>query len=1194
MKKMRRLLAVLMVISMMLGVMPVVVSADDTATTANTVNVTVGVGQSVTRQIENSSNTTVTVDDQTVASVSANKVTNTVYTGETVTSPVTGNSYYIQVTDGSYLKLSGGNLTYVTSINDATAWTYNYNNNLRAYTFSSGNYYLTYNSGWGVTTKTNNNYRGFSIVSGEISRSNSGTVGYMQSPTKSNEVDVVNVEITGNAVGTTTATVGTTTYNIKVVPADLANAESLTVEFWITNRQVTANGSTSMTVAAADAYGEDGVLFSSLVPETGTYDSNVMAFWKGTLHTDTFQTTSKDLTADGIDFTYVRYYNGVWSYLTEDGEWSEIGSAQVVAYYLQSTEVTKEITTQVVDWGIVPYNSYNSTAYVLLDYAVKYEDGTLTPAGFPNSETTMAFHCDSNDTNTVEWDSDANAYFRTIKMIRAVETTEYEVYMITVTPTSDNASDKFDVNCKELQSYTYSGTEKVVWVAHEDYLGIYADSSLQYAGFTVGGDAIVPSLNIYNQQGMLVTYYVRARATETSLGVHYIDNTTGEEFYSYNIAVKDDETGVFDPDFALDSTNEDTWLTGNTVTNFYGKKQTVSAKLDDMPEIGAQYKYSNYVCTKAERTEDGKDVYLYYDFNPVVKIVADFGLPIKISPSDLSDKLNGVEIDSVTVSEAGISDKKYGTLTVENSQAVYTLTKTLNEFDTFTVLVTTKNEVEGILDEASSTIAFRVYVYPATTVYYEENFATYNGDWASTGTANAKEQTVSIVGSGANYGYESNYNTIGVSNGTEVQTSDTDATATFSFVGTGVEIYTNNTTDTGIIMVQLTGTTDDNESVSKTYFVDTAMVDGATNATVSQAVTAYSTPIISIRDLAHGTYQLNMVVAEGTVSLDGFRVHGTLTDANSVYAQDNEASPTFVELRDATLYVSVDALVAESETAQAIAKGIMTQVYNASGKDTVKALVLGQTGTYSDDATTADKVILDVIENGPKNEIYLESGETLVFAANAANMQVGLKALNTTTTASIVSSLDTTGKTYTINSCVDMFYAVPASDAINNQDAVFTITNTGEGTLSVTLLKMFNAAAVKSQLPASVETGGITVAAVNADTLASALILLGYEDETPDATLVIDVDCGGKTYRTTLKADSATGDAGKAHTFTVADIHAALDTLNLPDGYRLGKQALKAVRVAYGASETLKLTAQDCAPGVNADDVLRSLRQRIH
>lgn len=362
----------------------------------------------------------------------------------------------------------------------------------------------------------------------------------------------------------------------------------------------------------------------------------------------------KTTVTTGTDITRVRYWGKAWQYSSDDGKtWKTFESTdQVVAYYLQKTTVTDEIQTEVVDWGEVPHTWYNSTNFVLVDYAVKYQSGELNPNTFAQDGKTLAFHCNYNtDLNkTVFKYSDATGnsatnYYRKIGMIRATNTADYEVYMITLTPSSDSRTTAVASNSNSAKTYTYAGTEKVVWVDDEANLGKFEDASLHADGYHVGGEATVPGLEITNRHAMLVTYYIRAVETEDSLIVRYVDETSSPEveFYNYPITVKAET--VFDENIKLPETKIDgiTSLTNGRVENSLQKYQYVSSDLSTMPEIGSAYQFGNYECTRVVRSEDGKTVTLYYKFNNNHYFVADFGLPLHITSSDIGIQTQGWE-----------------------------------------------------------------------------------------------------------------------------------------------------------------------------------------------------------------------------------------------------------------------------------------------------------------------------------------------------------------------------------------------------------------------------------------------------------------------------------------------------------------------------------------------------------------------
>ncbi len=919
--------------------------------------------------------------------------------------------------------------------------------------------------------------------------------------------------VTGVAEGETQVTVGNTIYTIKVAKEDLSKVTPLTVEFWITNQQVTANEATSMTIAASTAgvYSENGVDISTLVPSSGKQGGNTMVFWKGTrLASDNKQTTDSgvDKTTSGTDFTYIRYWNGSWAYSSDGKTWTNVESGdQIVAYYLQRTDVTEEITTQVVDWGPKKDNwselNYLGTRYVLVDYTVKYESGEETPSSFP-TENSLGFHCDTQNMKD-------NYYYRTLGMIRGVETADYEVYMITVTPTSDSPSTVLASTAAGNTSYSYNGTEVVAWVATQEDLdnsglGTYTSISGAFT-CSIGGEPIVSGLEIYRQQGMKVTFYVRAKVTEDSLAVHYIDQTANQEFYSYNIAVKSGT--LFNEDIGL----ADSWkgnLVNGSVTNLKGKTQTVSADLSTMPAIGAQYRYSDYTCVEVVRSEDGKEVTLYYTFNNAHSFVVDFGLPLTITKTDL-----GISGDWTS---ASVSGAQYGTAAATVGDGVtYTPTQTLKGVETLQLTLT----------DSTGSVTHQIYIYPATTVYYEEGFAV-SGE--SKGSGN---QALYAGGESKDeYGYDAKYfnEQNGPSNGTQVSLTKDSGTPSFSFTGTGVDIYTNNTSASGTLAVMITT---ESGSLVKLARVVTAMQNGSTGATTGQEVTAYNVPVFSVDNLAHGNYVVKLSVVDGTVNLDGFRVYGTLATEPAFYTTDKEDNPTFIELRDQVL------------CGLSVTPDGSGQVNAALPTDTTVAVVA------SSDKYTQENVN-DLLTNGPKNEIYLQPNQALVLKITTAReVQIGLKALNAATTYTI------NNESKSISTSTDMFYTVLNKGTSDEQ--TITITNTGSGILSITKLKIC-------------DDPGAALGELTEEDLIPALVSLGYElePEEPeiqyaDATLTVEVN--GQTATLTKN-----GVVGESATFTAAEIEAAAQNL-VPDGYELKDQAAD-VTVAYGDSSTVSLSAE--------------------
>lgn len=1133
---------------------------------------------------------TYTPDDSSIASVSAEykqvEGSSEKKIGDLI-SMDSDDTYTGVISDGTnYLVLNDdGTLSSTTDINEATVWTVKrtttttgsgiFTTTTTYYTIQSGSTYLTV-TGSGNIPSTNSTlstgesstnwyysngfyygnygsrylyYNGSTWTLGtSSSTSNRGQL-YAVTNTNTPAVNATVVTFTGVKVGTTYVTVGNVRYTINVIAEDLNTAPGLTVDFWITNRPVDATNLTESTEESNNTvtrryytypattngvYSESGLLFSELVPATGTQDGNTMVFWKGTrLTSNNTQTTGAgvDRTLSGDDFIYIRYWNGAWACSADGVSWTTInGSDQIVAYYLQKTEVTDEITTKVADWG-VDRSTYDSSNFVLVDYAVRYESGERTPESFPVSGKTLAFHCDPNDSNTVHQYNNGSSStwsnnYRQIGIIKAEETNEYEVYMITVTMTSDTQGTQVAGNANSATSYEYKGTEYVVWAAtEEDFnnseLDAYSSISSAYK-YSCGGEAIVPGLEIFNRHGALITYYVRAKVTEDSLTVHYIDQTANTQFYSYNIAVSSGT--MFEKDIALAEPWKGDLKNGN-VTNTLGKTQTVSADLSTMPAIGAQYRYSDYTCTQVVCSDDRKEVFLYYTFDNTHSFVVDFGLPLTISVSDLVT-------DSTTSSELSVKNGNYGTAEIKDGALYYTPTSVLTGVETLQLTIT----------ENEQTATHQIYIYPATTVYYEEGFATYTGSWSEKGSTGTGTQATQVAGESTDeYGYDDAYKSnTQASNGTQATSSTAKDTATFTFTGTGVDIYTNSTPTSGSLMIQVKNSSG---GTVKLIQVATALKNGDTAATEKQAVTGYNIPVASITGLDHDTYTviITHVVDNATVNLDGFRVYGTLQTEPDFYKTDGEDNPTFIDLRDKVL-AGLNVKTEESKYATQIARETLSQVYDKNSS-TEGAVVVS-----ADGALTTENV-QDLLDNGPKNEIYLQPNQALTFKITTTReVQIGLKALDKATTYTINSGTETN-----LNTSTDMFYTVLNSNTSGEQ--TITVTNKGSGILAITKLKIC-------------DDPNATLGALTEEDLIPALLSLGFEAEPEtayaDATLTVRV---GKAVTTLTK----TGVAGESATFTAGEIRAAVSALVGRDCGQV-KPAYRDITVAYGESRTVTFT----------------------
>lgn len=982
-------------------------------------------------------------------------------------------NYYVNQSNGWSLNYSSGNGALYTF--DTVEIPATYGTTLTITGKSAGTTTLTLGNTT-YTIKVNYKTQQVSAVVGETTKvtnvsGNLYTEGLLDTSIATVAIANGTMTVTGVKEGNTSVRVGDTVYKISVSKDNLDTASSLKIEFWITNKRVSegttySESATSKSLAAATAHDEQGVLIADQVPSSGMNDKNPVVYWKTTrLASDNKQTTGSgvDKTRSGNDFTYIRYWSGSWSYSTDRENWVNFEDGdQIVAYYLQKTTVTKEVETQVVDWGHQKGQwsslNYLGENYVLMDYTVKYESGQEVPSTFPTSDT-LAFHCVDS--------TDSAAEYRFIGMIRAVETADYEVYMITLTPSGTTRSDKLSGStAADNSSYTYpEKMETVVWAdTQEDLdasgLGTYTSISGAFT-YSIGGEPIVPGVEIYCTQAMKVTYYVRAKKTPDSLTVHYIDKTANREFYSYNIAVK--QGTYFNANIGL---NKDAWkgpLVNGEVMNLKGNIQTVSADLSTLPALSAQYRYSDYTCVEVTRSEAdaetgtpaGKEVYLYYTFNSKHTFVVDFGVPLKIGAKDINLSETGwttAKVNNVSEYEA-----LYGTAKISlNEGLTYTLTKPMQGVETLQVTLGKEGE-----KPATHTI----YLIPATTVYYEQNVATYSNGWELQGTAIAADkyqETQKGRTAGCNFGYDPYYkeNQLGA-NGSVMYTTTPGESAQLTFKGTGMELYlrtqnANNTseltetdaTNHSYMLVQVyAGDTADANNLKRMSFVD------VNNLFVQHGTDkyGYNTPCWTVDGMTYGTYTVVVRYVKGTtygLAIDGFRVTNTLNPSDATtsgfYADVYEANMQTAEIRNMVLAkanVNNAIFGMSAPMYQVGVDEVLDAVFD--DKDVISgATIIESNGTVNTNVTV-DK---DLVNIGPKNEIYLNPGEAVVMTVPTTytTVQVGMRSLTGETVKYQINS----EPTKEMNSTVDMYYKV------NLVEGKLVIRNVSGGILALTKLKV--------------------------------------------------------------------------------------------------------------------------------------------
>lgn len=991
-------------------------------------------------------------------------------------------TYTIQGDDGQFLKVTQSGSWYnqqykLSTDTTAVDWSYSSRDG-----FSDSTYhrYITYNNGWNVS-------------------SGSGT-GFLYGVTTEGTDPINETQITfkGNAVGETSVIIGSVKYNIKVTAEDLSKVTPLKLEYWITNSRLTgSDGNQALTIQATDkdVATEAGVNTADLVAKTGNKDGRTQEYWQtkildvekennSTSGTE-LQVTKQgdDETLNGKAFTKVRYWGGAWQVYTT--EWVNVDRTatsvkytddksntqtytgdknQLVAYYMEVVDIknsndTTNLHVNAADWGTKGDGTGNwgyppEKNRCSVSVQLVYEDNSTNPA-----DTTA----DSLKSKTIVYGYWSGGRGLGTMIFNGEE--NYQIIKVTA-ETGTMESSASGSNTVTVTKFKWAKNEETVWEgAATDSVSI--GNPARNPSYEAPYDNLAWNTGDYNHNNaILIRVYVKAIPKSGALTVNYFAKGSTEPFYHYGINVE--EKTVFDTGFAR-VTDKDApggaKLINNTVKNYAGETQTIQSDLSKMTEIGAQYRYSNYTFTKAERSTDGKTVNLYYTFNWNKAFVVDFGLPVVIRPNDVNENLKNSTLTAAEITQS----TTYANISVDNDKNItYTLKQTIDGEDNFSVRY--MGNITTDTGTQTGQVDYSIKVIPATSVYYEDSFATFtnangttgvdngtgNGYWVTDGTTvsdakqaleelGSKQQTKNV------YGYDPAYQScskFSMGSATKV-TVDADTsrlsqspTATFTFKGTGFDVIslTDNTSGAIIINVKsLDSSNDYNKNfLVNNYYGYTKNDNGEWVVSTDKTPNAlYQIPVMKVNNIPYGSYQVTITVGYGSFFdkagngkynfwLDAIRVYDPMGKDNETYEQDKEGYPQYIKLRDS--------LVGETATA----------------KD----------GSVFIDG--ADKATIDQYKNyGPNNEVYLAYGQAISFTVaenkDIATIQIGAKAPNGTATMTVNNTEAVNGG---ISTATEMYYKL---DVQPGQQV--TISNTGDSILSLTNLKItFNS---KPTAPAS-------------------------------------------------------------------------------------------------------------------------------
>lgn len=1021
------------------------------------INVAVGGTATVTVKGVNLAGTYHTADESiaTVTVTGQNETTKPHYTEATV----------------SYSKLAGSNTKWT-----KTDYFYEVDGNYHpvyAY-YSNYRYYYGYS-----TTNSNNNvtqvgysWYGYTSVTGIYEQTGTETV-----PASST------ITFTGKSAGDTSVTIDGVKYNIHVTekaPDNALTGTSINLEYWITNNKVydgsqtAANQYQKITTSTNGVTTAEGVALADLAPNPAYsfFDGTVTVYYWQAMRLDASnQQTDEagdDETADGTTLTHIRYRGGAWQYKTADGVWHYFEKGdQLVAYYLQKTEVTKEIDTYVKDWGYSTTgdktpNTSSGKGQVALTIAVVYPDGTVSPTeGEMYSKSTTIFNY---------WGG------RDIGIVAPVNNSNYNISKITVTDgtRTDNTSDIVWYNSDTIK---WNKTLNAAGKEWYDETEVWNKSS-----------GTTPMVNGKNSNitwsakntAKLVLIYLEPIEKETNLNVQYIDlNANNNVFHSYQIVMtynQGDPEPTFTDKLMLGNTvigdkgpwngskeSDGNYLSDDAyVVNAAGTEQKFKKDITTIPGINGIYASGLYQYARADISKDGKTLRLYYNLNQAEgkTFVVDFGLPVQIPFSDFGiTNVSGFTVSfdekdpNVTKRQGNYGN---GEIDMVNRIVTYTLTKTLDAKVAVPIYVT---------DAQGKKLVQNVYIIPASNVYYEDSLAAFtNGTGAASGAdwsivdndGNAATEKTGVYqaleelgkGDRTPYGNDGAYdNSSMLSMGTAHKVTVTAAmaakwskddtasawpTAQFTFKGTGFDIISLTNNKSGAIFVDVYKAGEEKPTYSYivdnyygyNYNKDTGKWEVVNSGTENAL---YQIPVMKVTGLDYGEYNAVVTVfydglfnhtgdTQYSFWLDAIRIYDPMGVDRTEYKDDHEGYPQYIKLRD-------------------------TLVDGTAKPDGTDKTV------FIDGGSTAD-IMTTYANYGPNNEVYLMKGQAITFKipqnANVDSIQIGAKAPDGKSAQMVVN----TDNPVEISTATEMYYQIA------NAGGQFTITNTGDGILSLTNLKI--------------------------------------------------------------------------------------------------------------------------------------------
>jgi len=403
---------------------------------------------------------------------------------------------------------------------------------------------------------------------------------------------------------------------------------------------------------------------------------------------------------------------------------------------------------------------------------------------------------------------------------------------------------------------------------------------------------------------------------------------------------------------------------------------------------------------------------------------------------------------------------RYGNVRIEDGAVTYTpVTTQWGGSDSFYIFGSTWRKTVLAQDaNENGNLWNKVTVIPANNIYFEDSFITaeggsangitgftFTGDWETvysdeaSGSNREDPEHQEGLPYGDVHGWTNDLADDALySDGSAHTTKTPGATAEFTFTGTGVDVYTRTNAASGMVVAVL--------------YKDGTAVRSIAMDNLAMSGDYYQIPTVSFAGLSPDTSTVSLIatlphtddIMRFEYPIDGSRIYDPLgndtayQDEHIRDAYGKELNAVFTEVRDVLLD-----------------SGSFTSDLDTSGAVFIDWIREGQTEGADQVGTAKPTYQLGTFAAyGPKNEVYLSSGQALVMkVADAYNYFVGLKSLKGTPVEVSFSGLDAEApETRTLTHTTDMYYSVKPVDGY----IVIQNTSTDGSVLSVTKLRTTN------------------------------------------------------------------------------------------------------------------------------------------